>query len=70
MYYLATCDDNGKCFGFLRKDETISKDPDNEIDKLMSFQMKAKCHEKALQLNLGRLLLPNGRAYRVVPVRS
>ena len=34
MYYLATCDNKGKCFGYLRTDNTISKNPDDEMSKI------------------------------------
>jgi hypothetical protein len=70
MYYLATCDDNGKCFGFLRTDNTISKDPDNEIEKMMYFRRKSDANEKALQINLGHTLLQNGTPYRVAIVKG
>lgn len=70
MWYLATCDDEGKCFGFLRKDETISTNPDAEIERLMGFKQKGKANEKALQINLGHMLLPNGRGYRVAVVKG
>lgn len=30
MYYLAVCDNDGRCFGYLRTDNTASKDPDSE----------------------------------------
>lgn len=69
MYYLAACDDDGRCFGFLKTDETISRNPDNEIDKLMVFKKKREANEKALQINLGHMLLPNGRSYRVAVVK-
>ena len=69
MYCLATCNDDGRCFGFLRADETISINPDNEINKLMVFKKKREANEKALQINLGHMLLPNGKSYRVAVVK-
>ena len=69
MYYLACCDSNGKCIGFLRNDRTMSKDPDNEMDKLMSFKKKGDANEIVMQINLSRMLLPNGYPFRVTPVR-
>ena len=70
MYYLACCDNDGKCFGFLRKDRSISHDPDNEMDKLMSFKRKKDANEIVLQINLGHMLLPNGCGYRVAIVKG
>ncbi len=70
MYYLACCDNNGRCFGFLKKDRTISKDPDNEMDKLMAFKRKKDTNEIVLQINLGHMLLPNGCSYRVTAVKG
>lgn len=70
MYYLATCDSEGKCFGFLKNDKTISKNPDKEMDDLLGFRTKAIAQEKALQINMGHLLLPNGSPYRVAVVKE
>ena len=70
MYYLAACDNKGKCFGFLRKDRTVSNDPDNEMDQLMAFKRKRDTREIVLQINLGHMLLPDGCDYRVVAVRG
>ena len=70
MYYLAVCDNNGKCFGFLKKDRSISKNPDTEMDQLMSFKRKRDTNEIVLQINLGHMLLPNGSSYRVVAVKG
>ena len=70
MWYLAACDDDGKCFGFLRKDKTVSKDPDNEVDKLMTFKKKADTNEICMQINLSRMLMPNGFTFRVAPVKA
>ena len=70
MWYLACCDDEGKCFGFLRKDKTVSEDPDNEINSLMSFKAKKDANETILQINLSRKLLPNGYPFRVAAVKG
>lgn len=70
MYYLAACDSNGKCFGFLRDDGLVSEDPDNEMDKLKKYKKKADANEKAMQINLGHMLLPNGSPYRVAVVKG
>lgn len=70
MYYLACCGNDGRCFGFLKKDRTISKDPDKDMDKLMSFKRKADTNEIVLQINLGHMLLPNGTPYRVAAVKA
>lgn len=65
MYYLAVCDDEGRCFGYLRTDNTVSKNPDEEMNQLMSFKKKKDASEKVMQINLGHLLLPNGAPFRV-----
>ena len=70
MYYLATCDNEGRCFGFLKNDNTISKNPDIEAEKLLSFKKKSEANERALQINLGHMLLPNGTPYRVAIVKG
>ena len=69
MWYLACCDDTGACFGFLRKNKTVSTNPDNEMDDLMKFKKKADTNEICLQINLGHSLLPNGMNFRVCPVK-
>ena len=71
MWYLATCDSEGQCFGFLRNDFTVSKDPDNEQDKLMKFKRKADTNEICLKINFSHMLLPSsvGYSFRVAPVR-
>lgn len=69
MYYLACCDSDGKCFGFLRQDKTISKNPDNERDKLMKFKKKSDSNEIVLQINMSQML-PNGYPFRVVAVKG
>ena len=72
MYYLAACDDDGRCFGFLRTDNTVSKKPDEEMDKLICFKKKSEASEKVMQINLSRLLLPNGvgMPFRVTVVKG
>ena len=70
MWYLACCDDKGKCFGFLRKDKTVSTDPDTEMEKLMAFKTKKATMETIMQINLSHMLLPNGSAYRVAAVKG
>ena len=72
MYYLACCDDEGKCIGFLRNDKTMSTDPDNEMEKLMKFKKKSDTNETCMQINLSHSLFPNGMRYdfRVVPVKG
>ena len=70
MYYLACCDNDGRCFGFLRKDRTVSQNPDAEMEKLMAFKKKKDTNEIVLQINLGHMLLPNGYKYRVTAVKG
>ena len=69
MYYLAVCDDEGMCFGYLRTDNTVSENPDEEINQLMSFKKKKDASEKVMQINLGHLLLSNG-GFRVAVVKG
>lgn len=70
MYYLACCDNDGRCFGFLREDRTVSQNPDTEMEKLMAFKKKKDTNEIVLQINLGHMLLPNGCKYRVTVVKG
>jgi len=70
MWYLACCDNDGRCFGFLRKDRTVSTNPDAESEKLMSFKRKADTNETIMQINLSHMLMPNGVAYRVTAVKG
>lgn len=70
MYYLAACDDDGRCFGIVKNNNDVSTDPDNEMDKLMCFKKKSDANLKAMQINLGNMLLPNGVKYRVAVVRG
>lgn len=69
MWYLAACDGTGKCIGFLKKDKTISSDPDSEMEKLMSFKRKKDTNEIVMQINLSYVLLKDGCEYRVTPVK-
>lgn len=69
MWYLAACDDTGKCIGFLKKDKTISTDPDSEIENLHVFQKKKDTNEITMQINLSHALLKDGYEYRVTPVK-
>lgn len=68
-WYLACCDNDGRCFGFLRKDKTVSKNPDGEADKLMSFKRKGDANEIIMQINMSHMLLPNGFPFRVAVVK-
>lgn len=72
-YYLAVCNEDGICVGFLKQDDTVCTDADL-LDKhpeiLLSYKRKADANEKVLQINLSHLLLPNGIPYRVVAVKA
>lgn len=46
MYYLAVCENDGSCIGYLRTDNTVSKKPDQEIDKLICFKKKYQSERK------------------------
>lgn len=70
MWYLACCDDEGKCFGFLREDKTVCTDVDNELNSLMKFKRKKDTTEIVLQINMSKMLLPNGYPFRVVAVKG
>ena len=70
MYYLACCNNKGECFGFLKKDRTVSTDPDNEMKQLMSFKRKGDTNEIVMQINMSHMLMPNGCPYRVVAVKG
>lgn len=70
MYYIACCNNDGKCFGFLRNNKTVSKDPDNEMMELMRFKRKSEANELVLQWNLGHMLLPNGSNFRITVVKG
>ena len=70
MYYLAVCDSDGKCIGFLKNNMEISKKPDDELNELMSFKKKSDSNEKVMQINLGHSLLPDGFPHRVTPVKG
>lgn len=69
MYYLACCDDNGTCIGFLTVDKTVCSDPNVNPNYLMSFKRKRDSNETVMQINLSRLL-PNGYPFRVVAVQG
>ena len=69
-YYIACCDDNGKCIGYLKNDDSVSSDPDKDIDELMCFDTKPAASEKVMKANLSRLLMPSGIPYRTVAVRG
>ena len=69
-YYLACCDNDGRCFGYLKNDKTVSTDPDNEVDQLMAFKRKADTNEIVMQINMSHMLMPNGYPFRVVAVRG
>ena len=68
-YYLAACDDNGKCFGFL-KNNGVSRNPEAEKAELISFENKTDAGIAAMQVNLGYMLLPGGPSYRVTVVEA
>lgn len=70
MYYLAVCDSDGKCIGFLKNNMEISKNPDDELNELMSFKKKSDSNERVMQINLGHSLLPDGFPYRVTTVKG
>lgn len=57
-------------FWIFTNSNTVSKDPDNEIDKLICFKKKSEASEKVMQINLGHLLLPNGSPFRVTVVKG
>lgn len=70
MYYLAACNNEGKCFGYLRIDNIVSENPDDEMDKLLCYKKKSEASEKAMQINLGHTLLPNGSKFRIAVVKG
>ena len=69
MYYLAVCNDEGICYGFLKANNTVTKNPDADRDNLMCFKKKSDANSKAMQINLGHLLLPHGADFRVAVVK-
>ena len=69
-YYIACCDNDGKCMGYLKNDDSVSSDPEKDLNELMNFDTKTDANTKVMQMNLGRLLLPNGAPYRAVAVRG
>lgn len=71
MYYLACCDDEGKCFGYLDKNNNpVSDENKFNDDYLLTFKDKRTANEKIMQINLGKILLPNGYPFRVVAVKG
>ncbi len=48
MWYLAACDDDGVCFGLLRKDKSVSENPNAEASKLMTFKTKKQASETVM----------------------
>lgn len=70
MYYLACCDNDGHCFGFLKTDRSVSKDPDKDKKDLMCFQKKKDAHEIIMQVNLSNALLMDGYPFRVTAVKG
>lgn len=70
MYYLACCDDNGICIGFLKKDHGVSKNPDRDKENLMCFAKKRDTNEIINQINLSHLLMPNGYSFRITVVKD
>lgn len=69
MWYLAACNNDGKCFGFVTKDGNVTEDTE-DLNKLKSFKTKKETNEIILQTNLSHMLLPNGSPYRVVAVKG
>ena len=71
MWYLACCDDEGICIGFLTKDKRVLQDADGYEEELIAFKKKADCNEIVLQINMSRSLLGGcgGYDFRVVPVK-
>lgn len=70
MYYLACCDDNGICIGFLKKDRRVSENPDRDKENLMCFTKKRDAHETINQINLSHLLMPNGYPFMVAVIKD
>lgn len=69
MWYLACCDNEGKCIGFLRENHTVSTDPDND-KSLISFKRKKDTSELVNQINLSHMLMENGYPFRAVAVKG
>lgn len=70
MYYLACCDDNGICFGYLKKDRGVSENPDRDKENLMCFARKLDANEIIMQVNLSNALLMDGYPFRVTAVKG
>ena len=69
-WFLACCDDDGVCIGYLTKNNNVCENPDNNIENLMSFTKKQDASAKVMQINLSKSLLPNGYPFRVVAVKG
>ena len=69
MWYLAACDNDGKCFGFVTKDDKVTENTE-DLSKLKAFKTKKETNKIVMQINLGHMLLPNGRPYRVCAVKG
>lgn len=70
MWHLATCNDSGTCIGFLRKDRSVSENPDDEMEMLMAFKTKKETNEICMQINMSNKLMSNGYPFRVTPVKA
>ena len=79
MYYLACCDDNGICIGFLKKDRRVSENPDRDKENLnldrdkenlMCFTKKRDAYKIINQINLSHLLMPNGYPFMVAVIKD
>lgn len=70
MYYLACCDNDGRCFGFLKTDRSVSKNPYKDKKDLMCFQKKKDANEIIAQINLSNALLIDGYPFRVTAVKG
>lgn len=70
MYYLACCDDNGICFGYLKRDRGVSDNPDKDKENLMCFARKRDANEIIMQVNLSNALLMDGYPFRVTAVKG
>ena len=55
-------------YWLFKKDNTISTDPDNEMENLISFKRKRDTNEMVMQINLSHALLKDGYEYRITPV--
>jgi len=70
MYALACCDSDGRCVGFLGKDNSVINNNSKLTEEYLDvYRNKKDANQRTLQINLGHMLLPNGFDYRVVPVK-